>query len=196
MRSSSGYRETDIQESELKRTVLGSSARLLTRKMPGARSISFCALIQAGSRDESESEYGLSHLLEHVIFKGTDKMNARQIAEAFDFIGADINAATAKEYTTVYTRVMEEYLGRAVEIIIDMIRNPLIDEDDLESEKKVVLEEINMHMDSPDEMAHDFLAGEIWENHPLGHSILGREETIEKAGSEYLRGFLKKKNLS
>lgn len=182
-----------MPEHELQRTVLNSSVRLLTKRTPGARSISLCALIQAGSRDEDEGEHGLSHLLEHMIFKGTGKMNARQIAEAFDFIGADINAATSKEYTTVYTRVMEEYLDRAVEIIIDMIRDPLIDSGDLESEKKVVLEEINMHNDSPDEMVHDFLARTIWGEHPLGHSILGSEEIIDGISPDVLREFFGKR---
>lgn len=182
-----------MTEYELQRTVLNSSVRLLTKKMPGARSISLCALIQAGSRDEDEEEHGLSHLLEHVIFKGTGKMNAREIAEAFDFIGADINAATSKEYTTVYTRVMEEYMDRAVEIIIDMISDPLFDSGDLESEKKVVLEEINMYMDSPDEMVHDFLAQTIWGNHPLGHNILGSEEIIDGVSTNNLRGFFKQR---
>ncbi|MBN2168622.1 MAG: insulinase family protein [Actinobacteria bacterium] len=180
----------NINEDGFNKTVLDSSIRLLTKKMPGARSISLCVLIQAGSRDEGEHEQGISHLLEHVLFKGTSKMNARQIAEAFDFIGADINAATAREYTTVYTRVMEEYLDRAVEIIVDMVREPLLDDGDLDSEKKVVLEEINMHLDSPDEIVHDYLSRTMWGNHPLGHSILGRQETISGSSSAILRNFL------
>lgn len=182
-----------MSEAGFNKTVLDSSVRLLTKSMPSARSVSLCLLIQAGSRDESEEEQGLSHLLEHVLFKGTDKMNARQIAEAFDFIGADINAATAKEYTSVYTRVMEEYLDRALEIILDMVREPLLDQNDLDSEKQVVLEEINMHLDSPDEVVHDYLARTMWGSHPLGHSVLGKQEIIENSSGESLRDFLRRR---
>ncbi|MBN1289931.1 MAG: insulinase family protein [Actinobacteria bacterium] len=182
-----------MSEDDFKKTVLDSSVRLLTKAMPGTRSISLCVLMQAGSRDEEEHQQGLSHLLEHVLFKGTEKMNARQIAEAFDFIGADINAATAREYTTVYTRVMEEYLDRAVEIIVDMIREPLLDDNDLASEKQVVLEEINMHLDSPDEIVHDYLSKTMWGSHPLGHSVLGRHETISGSNSGILREFMRER---
>src|SRR5674536_61339 len=117
-----------------KRTTLDSGIRVLSERVPEVRSISLGVWIDAGSRDESPGQQGLSHFLEHMLFKGTPTMNAMQIAEAFDHIGADINAATGREHTSIYSRMLEEYLDRAVEIVMDMAQHSVIDPKELDSE--------------------------------------------------------------
>jgi predicted Zn-dependent peptidase len=171
------------------KTVLESGIRVLSEFIPEVRSVSLGIWIDAGSRDEGEGEVGLTHLLEHLLFKGTRGMNAKEIAEAFDHMGADLNAATGKEHTSIYSRVLEEYLPRAVEITIDMVLHPLLDPNDIESERQVVLEEISMHLDSPDELVHDYLAQVMWGGHPVGHMVLGDTKVIRGVKPETLADF-------
>ena len=173
----------------LKRTTLDSGVRVLTERMPGARSVSLGIWIDTGSRDEIPSQHGLSHFVEHMLFKGTPRMSARDIAEAFDHMGADINAATGREHTSIYSRALEEHTPRAVEIAIDMARHSVLDGRELDSERQVVLEEINMHYDSPDEMVHDYLATTLWGNHPIGHSVLGEPDIIKNVDRRKLSRF-------
>ncbi|MCJ7745116.1 MAG: insulinase family protein [Actinobacteria bacterium] len=161
------------------KTVLDSGVRVLSEHIPEVRSVSLGIWIDTGSRDENDGEVGLTHLLEHLLFKGTPGMNARDIAEAFDYMGADLNGATGKEHTSVYSRVLEEYLPRAVEITFSMVRNPLLDHKDIDSERQVVLEEIAMHLDSPDELVHDYLSQVMWGEHPAGHMVLGDTKVIK-----------------
>lgn len=169
-----------MQEIELKKTELDSKVRVLTERVPGVRSVSLGIWVNNGSRDESKRQYGLSHFLEHMLFKGTSRIRARGIAEAFDNMGADINAFTGREGTAVHTRALDEFIPRAMEILGDMIQHPLLDSDDLDSERQVVLEEINMHADSPDEMVHDFLDEVLWGDHTIGHSVLGDVDVIKE----------------
>ncbi|SRR5450759_306825 len=170
-------------------TVLDTGVRVLSERLPEVRSISLGVWIDTGSRDEIPAQQGLSHFLEHMIFKGTPSLSASGIAEAFDHIGADINAATGREHTSIYSRVLEEYLPRAIEIIMDMAQHSLMDAGELDSERKVVLEEINMHNDSPDEHVHDYLAEALWGEHRIGHSVLGDENVIRTVDREYLLEF-------
>lgn len=171
------------------RTELSSGVRVLTQRVPEVRSISFGLWIDTGSRDEAPAQRGLSHFLEHMLFKGTPTRNAMEIAEAFDYIGADINAATGREHTSIYSRMLEEYLPQAMDIIMDMAQNSLVDPSELDLERKVVLEEINMHNDSPDELVHDYLADILWGDHPIGHSVLGTESVIRTVDREYMLEF-------
>lgn len=168
---------------------MDSGVRVLTESVPGVRSISLGIWIDSGSRDEAAGERGLTHFLEHLIFKGTPSMGARQISEAFDNMGADINAVTGKEHSSVYSRVIDEYLPRAVEIIMDMIENPLLDPKEIDSERQVVLEEIAMHADSPDELVHDYLAKIMWGDHPLGHMVLGESGVIRTVHQDSLDAY-------
>jgi predicted Zn-dependent peptidase len=160
------------------KTVLESGIKVLSEFIPEVRSVSLGIWIDAGSRDEDDREVGLTHLLEHILFKGTPRMNAKEIAEAFDHIGADLNASTGKEHTSIYSRVLGEYLPKAVEITIDMVLDPLMDPKDIDSERQVVLEEIAMHLDSPDELVHDYLAQTMWGKHPAGHMVLGDTKVV------------------
>ena len=172
-------RLTDMSDRLPSKTVLDSGVRVLSEFIPEVRSVSLGIWIDAGSRDEDDREVGLTHLIEHLLFKGTPGMKAKDIAEAFDHIGADLNAATGKEHTSIYSRVLEEYLPRAVEITLDMVLDPLLDPNDIDSERQVVLEEIAMHLDSPDELVHDYLAQIMWGEHPVGHMVLGDTKVVK-----------------
>lgn len=171
------------------KTELETGVRVLTERLPEVRSISLGIWMDAGSRDESAEEQGLSHFLEHMLFKGTPTMNALGIAEAFDHIGAGINASTGKEHTNIYLRVLDDYLPRAVEVSLDMARRSVVDPAEMDSERQVVLEEINMYNDSPDEMVHDYLAQTLWEGHPIGHSELGLDSIIKSVSRDSMLEF-------
>src|SRR5205085_8649001 len=160
--------------------------------MPGARSVALGFWVQTGSRDEEPKISGSSHFLEHLLFKGTKTRSARDIAEAFDAIGGDINAFTAKEYTCFYARVLDRDLPMAVEFLADMLQHSLIRAADLDAERKVILEEINMHEDTPDDLIHDLFNEMLWPNHPLGRPVLGTVESIEAATRGQIVGFYRK----
>lgn len=177
------------EEMSFNRTELDSKIRVVTERIPEVRSVSLGVSIDTGSRDENENERGLTHFIEHLLFKGTPDMNAKQIAEAFDFMGADLNAATGREFTSIYSRVVDQHLPRAVEIIMDMAQRPLMDDGDINSERQVLLEEVAMHMDSPDELVHDHLAQTLWGDHPLGHMVLGDARVVSEVSREKLLEF-------
>lgn len=159
-------------------TRLNNDLLVVTEHVPGVRSISCGIWIKAGSRDETPSQAGITHFLEHLIFKGTATRSARDIAEAFDAIGGELNAFSAKEYTCVYGRMIDEHADTGLDILSDLVLNPVFRPEDIEAERPVVLEEINMHEDAPAEIIHDLFDQHIYHGHPLGPRILGREKTI------------------
>lgn len=146
--------------------------------MPNVRSVAIGFWVSAGSRDEEPHEQGVSHLLEHLLFKGTERRTARELAEVMDHVGGQLNAFTTKEYTSYYARVLDEHVPVAVDVLSDMLRRSLHREEDVEREKGVIDEEIGMYEDTPDELVHDLFAQAIWRGHPLGRSILGTHETV------------------
>lgn len=160
------------------RTVLDSGATVVTESMTEVRSVSCGFWFDVGARDEPDSLAGTSHFLEHLLFKGTPKRSAKDIANAFDAVGGDVNAFTAKEYTCYYSRVIAEDLPMALDVLSDMILNSKIDSEEFESERKVIQEEIAMHEDAPDELVHDLFYRQMWDGHPLGRPVLGFNETI------------------
>jgi predicted Zn-dependent peptidase len=166
------------------RTSLDSGIRVLTEKMPSVRSVAFGAWVGAGSRDEQPELSGATHFLEHLLFKGTPSRTAQEIAESFDAVGGDVNAFTAKEFTCFYARTLDEDLDMSIEVIADMIQNSLIRSEDVDAERQVVLEEISMHEDAPDDIVHDLFTETIWGDHPLGRRVQGRSETIEAMDRE------------
>ncbi|MBU1671480.1 MAG: insulinase family protein [Actinobacteria bacterium] len=178
-----------MTDERLERTDLPCGARVLSERVPSVSSVSLGIWVDSGSRDEEVGDSGLSHFMEHMLFKGTSRMDARAIAEAFDHMGADINAATGREHTSIYSRVISEHLEEAVDIASQMARDPAIEEHELENERTVVLEEINMHNDSPDELVHDFLATVLWPDHPVGRSVLGDAEIIRTVERQRLSDF-------
>jgi predicted Zn-dependent peptidase len=153
----------------------------VTERMPGVRSVSLGFWVLAGSRDERPAISGSSHFLEHLLFKGTKTRTAEQIAQNFDAVGGDVNAFTAKEYTCFYARVLDRDLEMAVDHLADMLQHSVIRTADVDAERQVILEEINMHEDSPEDVVHDLFTETLWPDHPLGRPILGTVSTIESA---------------
>src|ERR687896_1341312 len=144
--------------------------------MPSVRSIALGLWIRAGSRDEGVEQAGISHFLEHMLFKGTERFSSREIDEAFDAMGAEVNAGTGKETTSVYTRFLDGHLERAFDVLQDMVLRPAYP--DIESERQVVIEEIAMYEDEPSDKVHDVLAQAIFGDHPLGRPIIGTADVV------------------
>lgn len=166
------------------RTVLPNGIRIVTEEIPHVRSAAIGFWYRAGSRDEAPGQNGISHFIEHLMFKGTKTRSARAIAEAIDATGGQMNAYTSKEHTCYYARVLDQHLDLAVEILADMLLNSVFAPSEMEKEKSVILEEIKMYDDSPDELVHDLLAEAAFYDHPLGQGVLGRDETIRAIGRE------------
>src|ERR671939_1319623 len=144
--------------------------------MPSVRSIALGLWVGTGSRNETPEQAGVSHFLEHLLFKGTDRFSSVEIDEIFDGMGAEINAGTGKETTSVYSRFLDQHLDRAFEVLSDMVLRPSYP--DIESERQVVIEEIAMYEDEPSDKVHDVLAGAVFGDHPLGRPVIGRAEVI------------------
>lgn len=160
------------------RHTLPSGLRVLVEEIPHVRSVSVGVWIGAGSRHETEAQAGISHLIEHMLFKGTERRTARDIAEEMDAVGGQLNAFTAKEHTCYYARVLDEHFDLALDLLADMLLHSRLDEVELEREQGVVIEEIKMYEDAPDELVHDLFTEAVWPSHPLGRTIVGTEETV------------------
>lgn len=158
--------------------VLPNGVRVLTHPMSHTRAVSIGVWIEAGSRYETTEQAGLAHFIEHMMFKGTTDRTAKDLAIQFDRIGGNSNAYTSKEQTCYYTRVLDRYAENAVDLLSDMIWNSTFDEMEMDKEKQVIIEEINMVEDTPDDVVHEYLWDGIYPEHPLGHSILGTKETV------------------
>jgi predicted Zn-dependent peptidase len=176
----------------IRRTEFGSGLRVVTERMPGVRSVALGFWVLAGSRDEPPPISGSSHFLEHLLFKGTKTRSARDIAEAFDAVGGELNAFTSKEHTTYYARVRDRDLPMAVEHLCDMLQRSVIRGPDLEAERRVILEEINVHEDTPDDLVHDLFTETLWPGHPLGRPVLGTRQSIEGASRDQVRRFYRR----
>ncbi|MCL6516215.1 pitrilysin family protein [Alicyclobacillus sp.] len=160
------------------RTRLENGIRIVGEEIPTMRSVSIGLWIGTGSRYENPSNNGISHFLEHLLFKGTKRYTARELAEVFDGIGGQVNAFTSKEYTCFYAKVLDEHYETAVDTLADMLLNSQFAPDEMEKEKKVVIEEIRMYEDTPDELVMDLLASGVYGSHPLGYTILGTEQNL------------------
>ena len=160
------------------RTVLDSGITVVTEPMKEVRSASVGFWFDVGARDEPTELAGTSHFLEHLLFKGTAGRTAKEIADSFDAVGGDVNAFTGKEYTCYYCRVLDDDIPMALDVLTDMLTNSIVDPTEFESERKVILEEIAMHEDSPDELVHDLFFRSMWEGHPLGRPVLGYNESV------------------
>ena len=157
--------------------------------MTEVRSVSCGFWFDVGARDEPDNLAGTSHFLEHLLFKGTAKRSAKDIADEFDAVGGDVNAFTGKEYTCYYSRVISDDLPMALDVLSDMIINSKIDPSDFDSERNVILEEIAMHEDAPDELVHDLFYRRLWDGHPLGRPVLGFNETIANVSRDEVAGY-------
>jgi len=159
-----------------KLTTLESGVRIVTEAMPAVRSVALGFWIGVGSRAEGDAEAGLSHLLEHLLFKGSSKYGSLEIDQIFDGMGAELNAGTGKETTSVYARVIDQHVAEAFDVMADMVFRPTLD--DVDSERAVILEEIAMYEDDPQEKVFDVLGEAVFGEHPLGRAIIGRAEVI------------------
>jgi predicted Zn-dependent peptidase len=174
------------------RDVLDNGLRILTERMSQVRSISIGVWLTRGSRHETADRSGIAHFVEHMLFKGTATRTAEDIAQAIDSIGGQLDAFTAKEYASYYIKVLDEHLPLALDILSDIVLNPSFSAEDIEREKKVVLEEIKMVEDTPDDLVHEIFTQGFWENHPLGRPILGTKETVESFDAALLRDYFAK----
>ncbi len=170
-------------------TTLPNGLRIISQDMPSLRSLSIGAWVGTGSRDELPVEAGASHFLEHLLFKGSDTWSARQISESFDAIGARHNAFTSKEYTCYWARLRDADLDLGVEILGEMIQRPAFRQEEIDNERGVVLEEINMNEDDPTDVAHEEFIEALWEHHPLAPPILGTPESITSMSRDAIRGY-------
>ncbi|HEY7896052.1 MAG TPA: pitrilysin family protein [Gemmatimonadaceae bacterium] len=171
----------------LRRTTLANGLTVLSEYMPGVRSVSFGAWVRAASVHEPRERMGVSHLLEHMVFKGTRSRSARDIALSLEVLGGSLDAYTAREHTSFQARVLDEHLPQAADVIGDLVFQPLLRAEDLKLERKVVLEEIGMVEDTPDDLVFEMHNEAMWGAHPYGYSILGTRETVTALGVRELR---------
>jgi predicted Zn-dependent peptidase len=168
------------------REVLDNGLRLVTEAMPHVRSVSIGVWLTRGSRHETDDRNGIAHFVEHMLFKGTDNRTAEDIAQAIDSIGGQLDAFTSKEYAGYYIKVLDEHLPLAVDLLADVVLHPRFADEDIEREKKVILEEIKMVEDTPDDLVHEIFTEHYWAGHPLGRPILGTPQTVESFNRQLL----------
>ena len=161
-----------------RKSALPNGIRVITERMPHVRSVAVGVWVETGSRHEPESRGGISHLIEHLVFKGTATRSAEAIARTMDSVGGQMDAFTTKENTCFYVQVLDEHLPLAVDLLTDILLHPLFNGDELEREKSVVLQEIKMVEDTPDDVIHDLFAAQVWADHPLGRPILGTVDLV------------------
>src|SRR5213080_4306939 len=166
---------------------LDSGERIITEQLEHVRSVALGFWIGAGSRDETEAKAGLTHFIEHLLFKGSKSYTALQIAEIFDALGGELNAATSREHTVVYARVPDHHLETAVDVMTDMVFAPRFAE--LDSERAVVLEEIAMYEDTPQELVHDLFSEAVFGHHALGRPVIGTADVISSVTKRVLSSY-------
>lgn len=170
---------------------LKNGVRVIVHPMSHTRAVSIGVWVETGSRHETPEQAGMAHFIEHMLFKGTSTRSAKDLAIAFDRIGGNSNAYTSKEQTCYYTRVLDRYTKEAIDLLADMLWNSLFDEEEMEREKQVILEEIHMVEDTPDDIVHEYLWEAMYPYHPLGQSILGTKETLLSFTREQILEFYK-----
>jgi predicted Zn-dependent peptidase len=178
------------QASTYKKTVLENGIRVVTETIPYVRSVSIGVWANVGSRDEAENRQGISHFLEHMVFKGTKKRTVRDIAQSLESLGGYLNAFTTKEQTCFYARVLDEHLVQAIDVISDLVQNGTFKEEELEKEKLVVIEELRNAVDDPEDIIHDYFEKALFPSHSLGFPIIGTEENVRRFCREDLRSHL------
>ncbi len=172
------------------KTTLANGVRVLTETIPSVRSVSVGVWIATGSRDEAPSEAGISHFIEHMVFKGTARRRMHHIAQRLEAVGGYLNAFTSKEYTCFYARALDEHLGRAIDTVCDLVLQPNFPEKELEKEKEVVLEEMKMYDDTPEEAIFDRFESVVYRDHALGRPILGFPDTVRSFSRAQLLDFV------
>ncbi len=174
------------------KTTLPNGLTIVTENIPFVRSVAFGIWVKNGSRNEELATNGISHFIEHMLFKGTANRTAKEIADEIDAVGGQLNAYTSKEYTCYYVRALDTHFDLVLDILADMFFNSRFDEDDINKERKVIIEEINMYEDTPEELAHDLLQYNFWKGNSLGLPILGTEETISSFNRSTFKSYFQK----
>jgi len=177
----------------VRRTVLPGGLRVISEQMPGVRSASIGVWLGVGSRDESGSLVGASHFLEHLLFKGTRTRSALEISASLEAVGGEVNAFTGKEYTCYHARVLDADLPLAVDVLADMVTSSLLTTHDVESERTVILEEIAMNDDDPDDVVHNLIAGRLWTSSPLGRPVAGSPASVDALTRAQVAGFYRRR---
>lgn len=174
---------------DIKITTLSNGIKIITESMTHVRSVSAGVWVASGSRRETAEQNGVSHFIEHMLFKGTTNRSAEAIARSVDSIGGNLDAFTAKEMVCFNTKVLDEHLPVAMDVLSDLVLNPLFRDEDIEKEKGVILEEIKMDADSPDYLVHEIFSSNFWKDHSLGKPILGTRETVKSFGRATIDGY-------
>ena len=173
-------RQSAIAERDIQTTTLPNGIKVITEAMPHVRSVSVGVWVGTGSRRETPEQNGVSHFIEHMLFKGTTTRSAEDIARSVDSIGGNLDAFTAKEMVCFNTKVLDEHLPIAMDVLSDLVLNPLFREEDIEKEKGVILEEIKMDADNPDYLVHEIFSSNFWKDHPLGQADSGHARDGEE----------------
>lgn len=176
----------------MKKYSLSNGLRVIVEPIPTCRSVSFGIWVKTGSRHENTQDNGISHFIEHMLFKGTERFTAKDIADVFDGIGGNVNAFTSKEYTCYFAKVLDQHLPIAVDALADMFFNSQMDDEELAKEKNVILEEIAMYEDTPDDKVHDDASRAAYGDHPLAYSILGLQDRLQAMTSSDLRSYMQR----
>ena len=185
------YRMKNVKDVEsITKTTLANGLRIITEKIDSVKSISVGIWVKTGSRNEEKELAGITHFIEHMLFKGTEKRSAFEIAQSMESVGGYLNAFTSSEYTCYYARCVDEQLSRALDVLSDMVLNPSFPEEEIEKEKKVVIEEMKMYRDSPDDYLFEAFTTKIFEDHALGRPILGYENTVSAFNRQNLYNYM------
>src|SRR5579872_6964974 len=174
---------------DIETTTLPNGVRVITEAMAHVRSVSVGVWIGTGSRRETSEQNGISHFIEHMLFKGTTTRSAEDIARSVDSIGGNLDAFTAKELVCFNTKVLDQHLGLAMDVVADLVLHPMFRPEDLDKEKGVILEELKMEEDSPDYLVHEIFSSNFWKDHPLGKPILGTKETVRNFDREKIQDY-------
>jgi len=174
-------------------TTLPNGIRVITEPMPSLRSIALGCWVDTGTRDELPNEQGASHFLEHLLFKGSETLSAREVSEIFDSIGAESNAFTSKENTCYWTRLLDQDLGTGFDVLAEMIQRPAFRQNEIDAERQVVIEEINMNEDDPDDVAFENFTRAAFSGHPLEAPVLGTRESIRGMSRDDILGYWKRR---
>jgi predicted Zn-dependent peptidase len=175
-----------------RKDVLANGLTVLTETMPHVRSVAIGVWIRRGSRHEPSHEAGLAHFLEHMLFKGTESRSQAEIAQEMDSIGGQTDAFTSHEYAGFHARVLDEHVPRALDLLADIVVAPLFDPDEIERERKVIIDEIKSIEDTPDDIVHDLFSESFWPDHPLGRPVIGYPKTVSSFGRKDLASFFRK----
>src|SRR5512140_829770 len=174
---------------DIETTTLDNGLRVITEVMTHVRSVSVGIWVGSGSRREAPEQNGISHFIEHMLFKGTTTRSAEDIARSVDSIGGNLDAFTSKELVCFNTKVLDQHLPQAFEVLADLVLHPMFRDSDIEKEKGVILEEIKMEEDSPDYLVHEIFTANFWKDHALGKPILGTPQSVSSFNSAIVRDF-------